>query len=82
MTISDLRDSPKVKACIDAGETIDLRESERVVAQIILKTESDDVKQAVPAAFKMPDFEARHQKLFGDRVLNANDFLEDRHGRY
>lgn len=80
MTISDLRDASRIRACLDAGETIELRESDRIVAQIIPKTESKEMTQSAPA-FKMPDFEARHRRLFGDRVFNAvDDFLEDRHG--
>lgn len=75
MNMRELRDTRKLKAWLRAGKTVELRDRDQVVGVVIPPL-------GPAAAEEWPDFEARHQKLFGDRIFNADDFLKDRHGRY
>jgi antitoxin (DNA-binding transcriptional repressor) of toxin-antitoxin stability system len=75
MTMRGLRDTRRLKALLRAGKSIKLQDRNQVVARIVPPQQS-------ATATKLPDFEARHQKLFGDRVFDADDFLQYRHGRY
>jgi antitoxin (DNA-binding transcriptional repressor) of toxin-antitoxin stability system len=75
MNMRELRDTRKLKAWLRAGKSIELRDRNQVVGRIVPETKA-------PAPKELPDFEARRKKLFGDRVFNADDFLQDRHGRY
>ncbi len=73
LNLRQLRDTRRLKAWLRAGNTVELRERDRVIARIVPeKAESKPVE--------WPDFEARAKKIFGDRVL-PNVVLEDR-GRY
>ena len=75
MNMRELRDTRKLKAWLRAGKTVELRDRDQVVGRIVPPAEPTLVRE-------WPDFEARAKKLFGDRIFNADDFLEDRHGRY
>jgi hypothetical protein len=75
MNMRELRDTRKLKAWLRAGKTVELRDRDEVVGVVIPPL-------GPAAAEEWPDFEARHQELFGDRIFNADDFLKDRHGRY
>jgi antitoxin (DNA-binding transcriptional repressor) of toxin-antitoxin stability system len=73
VNLRQLRDTRRLKAWLRAGNTVELRERDRVIARIVpAKVEEK------PA--KWPDFEARAREIFGDRIL-PNVVLEDR-GRY
>jgi len=73
VNMRELRDTRRLKAWLRAGKTVELRERDKVIAQIVPeKTE--------PKPVKWPDFEARAREIFGDRIL-PNAVLEDR-GRY
>ena len=74
MTMRELRDTRKLKALLKAGKSIKLQDRNDVIGRIV------PPRQVV--AGSLPDFEARHRELFGDRVFDADDFLHDRHGRY
>ena len=74
MTMRQLRDTRRLKALLKAGKSIRLQDRANVVGRIV------PPGQAVPRA--LPDFEARHRKLFGEHVFHADNFLQDRHGRY
>jgi len=73
MNIRQLRDTRRLKAWLRAGNTVELRERDRVIARIVPEKQEDQPVQ-------WPDFEARAREIFGDRVL-PNVVLEDR-GRY
>ncbi len=75
MNIRQLRDTKRLKAWLRQGNTVELRERDRVIAHIVpAKQEEKPVE--------WPDFAARAKKIFGDRVLTAvDDFIKDR-GRY
>ena len=67
-----LRDSRQLFAWIDAGEVIEIKKRNRVVARII--PESPKITPV-----EWPDFEARAKSIFGNRVLNiVGDLIEDR----
>jgi antitoxin (DNA-binding transcriptional repressor) of toxin-antitoxin stability system len=74
LNIRELRDTRRLKAWLREGTTVELRERDRVIARIV---PADEPGQS-PA--KLPDFEARRKKLFGDRVF-SNVVIEER-GRY
>ena len=76
MTMRELRNTRKLKEWLKAGKSVELRDRNNVIGRIV------PPKEDLPAV-ELPDFEARHRKLFGDKVFNAvEDFLQDRHGRY
>jgi antitoxin (DNA-binding transcriptional repressor) of toxin-antitoxin stability system len=74
VNIRQLRDTKRLKAWLRAGKTVELRERDKVIAQIVPEAQ----KNTVPA--KWPDFAARAKEVLGDRIL-PNVVLEDR-GRY
>ncbi len=73
VNIRQLRETRRLKAWLRAGQTVELRERDKVIARIV--PEKQEEKPA-----KWPDFEARAKEIFGDRIL-PNIVLEDR-GRY
>ena len=74
MTMRGLRDTRRLKALLKAGKSIKLQDRNQVIGRVV------PPQQTSPAG--VPDFAARHQELFGDRIFDAEDFLRDRHGRY
>lgn len=71
MNIRQLRDTKRLKAWLRAGQTVELRERDHVIAHI------------VPAGgrrkrVKWPDFAALRKEIFGDRVLPTNIVIEER----
>jgi antitoxin (DNA-binding transcriptional repressor) of toxin-antitoxin stability system len=59
-------------AWLDAGEVVELRKRNRIVARIVPETPK-------PGPVEWPDFEARAKAIFGDRVLTVvDDLIEDR----
>jgi antitoxin (DNA-binding transcriptional repressor) of toxin-antitoxin stability system len=74
VNIRQLRDTKRLKAWLRAGKTVELRERDRLIARIVPETETPKLPK------EWPDFAARQQEIFGDRVLNAvDDFLRFRH---
>ena len=73
VNLRQLRDTRRLKAWLRAGNTVELRERDRVIARIVPENREEK-------PVKWPDFEARAKKIFGDRIL-PNVVLEDR-GRY
>jgi len=74
VNMRQLRDTRRLKAWLRAGKTVELRERDRVIAQIVPE------KEAEKRPVQYPDFAARAKKILGDRIL-PNVVLEDR-GRY
>ena len=75
VNLRQLRDTRRLKAWLRAGNTVELKERDRVIARIV--PEKAEEKPA-----KWPDFEARAKKIFGDRVLTVvDDLIKDR-GRF
>jgi antitoxin (DNA-binding transcriptional repressor) of toxin-antitoxin stability system len=73
MNIRQLRDSKQLKEWLRAGKTVELRERNEVIGEIV-------PKRRQPKPVQYPDFEARAKTILGDRIL-PNLILEDR-GRY
>jgi antitoxin (DNA-binding transcriptional repressor) of toxin-antitoxin stability system len=75
LNLRQLRDTRRLKAWLRAGNTVELRERDRVIARIV--PENPEEKPV-----KWPDFAARAKKIFGDRVLTVvDDLIKDR-GRF
>jgi len=75
VNIRQLRDTRRLKAWLRAGKTVELRERDKVIARIVPENEPE-------APVHYPDFAARRNRIFGDRILTAvDDFIKDR-GRY
>jgi antitoxin (DNA-binding transcriptional repressor) of toxin-antitoxin stability system len=76
VNIRQLRDSRQLFKWLEAGEVVELKKRNRVVARIV--PESPQAKPVV-----MPDFAARLKRNFGDRMIPAVDILiEERNSRY
>lgn len=71
-----LRDTRQLLTWLEAGEVVELKKRNRVVARIV--PESPRVQPV-----EWPDFEARLKRNFGDRIVPAVDMLiEDREDRF
>jgi antitoxin (DNA-binding transcriptional repressor) of toxin-antitoxin stability system len=72
VNLRQLRDTRQLLAWLDAGEVVELRKRNRVVARIVPESPR-------PETVEWPDFAARRRAIFGDRVLTpVADLLEDR----
>ena len=72
----ELRDTRQLLSWLEAGQVVELRKRNRVVARIV--PESPKIQPV-----EWPDFEARAREIFGDRVIPAVDILiEERNSRY
>lgn len=72
VNLRQLRDTRQLLAWLEAGEVVELRKRNCVVARIVPESPK------VPPA-KMPDFAARRRAIFGDRVLTpVADLISDR----
>jgi antitoxin (DNA-binding transcriptional repressor) of toxin-antitoxin stability system len=75
VNMRELRDTRRLKSLLRAGNTVELKERNRVIARIVPE------KHEEPPV-KYPDFAARRKRIFGDRVLSiVDDLIKDR-GRY
>ena len=74
VNLRQLRDTRCLKAWLRAGNIVELRERDKVIAKIV--PENGMPRKAV----SWPDFEARRKAMFGDRIF-PNIIIEDR-GRY
>ncbi len=77
MNLRQLRDTKQLKAWISAGEVVELRERDKVIARVV--PESPSI-----APDKWPDASTRRRRIFGDQVIPAVEkLIEDRErGRY
>jgi len=69
VNIRQLRDTRRLKAWLQAGKTVELRERDRLIARIVPAPEE--------RAIEWPDFEARARKILGDKRL-PNLVIESR----
>ncbi len=75
INIRQLRDTRRLKTWLRAGNTVELRERDRVIARIVPEKQENE-------PVEWPDFAARTKKIFGDRVLTiVDDLIKDR-GRF
>ncbi len=75
VNIRELRDTRRLKAWLRAGETVELRDRQQVIARIVPEGKA-------PKPRHWPDFAARRNKLFGNRVLPAAGTVIEGRGRY
>jgi hypothetical protein len=73
VNLRQLRDTRQLKAWLKAGQTVELRERDKVLGRIV--PEEPAKKEPV----EWPDFAARRRAIFGDRVFPVvESLLEDR----
>ena len=75
INIRQLRDTRKLKAWLKAGQTIELRERDHVIAKIVPQATSQHRAE-------LPDFAAIRKEIFGDRILPGSDLLIQERGRF
>lgn len=77
INIRELRDTPRLKAWLRAGKTVELRERNRLIGRIV-------PEGGTTAPREWPDFAAMRRKIIGDRILPGADLLieERRKARY
>jgi len=77
VNLRQLRDTRQLIAWLDAGEVVELRKRDRVVARIVPESHRNK-----PVG--LPDFAARRRAIFGDRVLTpvADLIAERENSRY
>jgi antitoxin (DNA-binding transcriptional repressor) of toxin-antitoxin stability system len=75
VNIRQLRETRKLKAWLRAGKTVELRDRNKVIARIVPAGQHE-------TAVTLPDFAARREKIFGDRVLPEADIVIQERGRY
>jgi antitoxin (DNA-binding transcriptional repressor) of toxin-antitoxin stability system len=76
VNLRQLRDTRQLLTWLEAGEVVELRKRNSIVARIV--PESPKVQPV-----EWPDFAARARKIFGDRVLPiVDDMIEERNSRY
>ena len=68
VNVRQLRDSRQLFKWLEAGEVVELKKRNRVVARIV--PESPKIRPV-----EWPDFEARARAIFGDRILPGADLL-------
>jgi len=75
VNIRQLRETRRLKAWLRAGKTVELREWDRVIAQIVPEEEP-------PGRREMPEFAALRQEILGNRILPGADLLIEERGRF
>jgi antitoxin (DNA-binding transcriptional repressor) of toxin-antitoxin stability system len=76
VNLRQLRDTRQLLTWLEAGEVVELRKRNRVVARIV--PESPRIQPV-----EMPDFAARTRAIFGDRVFPiVEDLIRDREDRF
>jgi antitoxin (DNA-binding transcriptional repressor) of toxin-antitoxin stability system len=72
VNLRQLRDTRQLLTWLEAGEVVELRKRNRIVARIVPESPRNQ-------PIEMPDFEARAKRIFGDRVLTiVDDLIADR----
>lgn len=75
VNLRQLRDTPRLMKWIEAGQVVELKKRNRVVARIVPESPRPD-------QVEWPDFEARAKAIFGDRIIPAvDDLIEERNSR-
>jgi antitoxin (DNA-binding transcriptional repressor) of toxin-antitoxin stability system len=76
INMRQLRDTRRLKTWLRAGNTVELRDRDKVIARIV-------PENASPAAGGWPDFAKLAKEIMGDRVLSGSDpLIEERRRRY
>jgi antitoxin (DNA-binding transcriptional repressor) of toxin-antitoxin stability system len=75
VNIRQLRDTRRLKELLSAGQTVELRERQNVIARIV-------PAQAQAGPVDWPDFALRRRKIFGKRRLSGADLVIEERGRF
>ena len=75
VNIRQLRETRRLKAWLRAGKTVELRERDRLIAQIVPEALSS-------GPHELPDFAALRREIIGDRVLPGAELLIKERGRF
>jgi len=75
VNIRQLRDTRRLKELLSAGQTVELRERQKVIARIVPAD-----TQSGPEEW--PDFAVRRRKIFGKRRLSGADLVIEERGRF
>ena len=75
VNIRQLRETRRLKAWLRAGKTVELRERDRVIAQIVPEA-------LTPGHCELPDFAALRREILGNRILPGADLLIEERGRF
>ena len=76
VNLRQLRDTRQLKAWLNAGKTVELRERNRKLAVIV-------PEMSPKRSVKWPDAAARRKRIFGDRTVPAVEILiQERESRY
>lgn len=76
VNLRQLRDTRRLKKWLRAGNTVELRERDRVIARIVPAEQPPEPRP------EWPDFAARAKKIFGGRILPGADLVIKERGRY
>ncbi len=71
VNLRQLRDTRQLKAWLKAGEVVELRERNEVLARIV-------PEPVETPAVEWPDAATRRQRIMGNKVLEINGVLESR----
>jgi antitoxin (DNA-binding transcriptional repressor) of toxin-antitoxin stability system len=75
VNIRQLRDTRRLKELLSAGQTVELRERQNLIARIV-------PAQVPPGPESWPDFAHRRQKIFGKRLVSGADLVIEERGRF
>lgn len=75
VNIRQLRDTRRLKELLSAGQTVELRERQKVIARIV-------PAQGQPGPEDWPDFASRRRKIFGKRRLSGAELVIEERGRF
>ncbi|HKM86210.1 MAG TPA: hypothetical protein VJW96_08375 [Terriglobales bacterium] len=75
VNIRQFRDAKRLKAWLRAGETVELRERDEVIARIVPEGSPRPTGD-------WPDFGAMRREIFGERVLPGADIAIEKRSRY
>ena len=76
VNLRQLRDTRQLLTWLEAGEVVDLRKRNRIVARIVPESPK-------PQPVEWPDVAARRRAILSDRVIPAVEMLiEDREDRF
>lgn len=70
VNLGQFRDTQQLKAWLEAGETVELRERDRVIGNIVPRRSKIKPKE-------WPDFAARLKEMWGDRVFSTQEILDE-----
>jgi antitoxin (DNA-binding transcriptional repressor) of toxin-antitoxin stability system len=75
VNMRQLRDTRRLKELLSAGQTVELRERQNVIARIVPAHLSAEPEH-------WPDFGRRRRKIFGKKLLSGSDLVIEQRGRF